>query len=55
MAAILVSDPITPRAIEWLREQGVDAELLAAGIGPGHPSLYPAAGDPGRSEEPDEG
>jgi hypothetical protein len=33
------------------RAARMDAALEAAGIGPGHPSLYPASGGPGRGEE----
>ena len=32
------------------RAAGMDAALEAAGIGPGHPSLYPATGGPGRED-----
>lgn len=33
------------------RATRMDAALEAAGIGPGHPSLYPASGGPARDEE----
>lgn len=44
-----VSKPAADRE----RESDVDRALLAAGIGPGDPSLYAAAAEPGRSSELD--
>jgi hypothetical protein len=36
------------------REARADAELMAAGITPGHPSLYPGSTPPGRAQAPSE-